>query len=188
MHLLNAILIDICKQYNIFILTLCLVACYCILYYVFQCRGNKSKLCLRVQGLYSKLISNLDEIHKGRSEWLDMTSTERQNIAARFSNRVSTFTSVTKSLSRELRQLHKALRLKREKTNRESQTFTMPTSRLTRPLPHFNMIRHPSVHNYYSQMRHSKHRLGYKNYGIRHPIRLQLSAGRPPGAKHKLNG
>ncbi|XP_076453554.1 uncharacterized protein LOC143288804 [Babylonia areolata] len=78
-----------------------------------RCRGDRSKMCRRVRELRRKLTALQSEIHKGRSSWVTFTSKEQQDFASRYTARVSTYASVTKSLSRAVRRLKKQQKLDR---------------------------------------------------------------------------
>ncbi|KAL8585480.1 hypothetical protein ACOMHN_034734 [Nucella lapillus] len=78
-----------------------------------KCRGDRSKMCRRVRELRRKLASLQAEIHKGRSNWMALTNKEQQEFSSRYTARVSTYASVTKTLSRAVRRLKKQQKLDR---------------------------------------------------------------------------
>ena len=78
-----------------------------------QCRKNRTKLCRRVRELRRKLVALQAEIHQGRSSWMELSTKEQQEFAARYTARVATFVSVTKSLSRAVRRMKKQEKLDR---------------------------------------------------------------------------
>ena len=63
--------------------------------------------------LRRKLVALQAEIHNGRSNWMALSTKEQQEFAARFTARVATFASVTKSLSRAVRRMKKQEKLDR---------------------------------------------------------------------------
>lgn len=78
-----------------------------------RCRGDRTQMCRRVRELRRKLTSLQEEIHKGRSNWMAFSSKEQQQFASLYTARVSTYASVTKTLSRAVRRLKKQQKLER---------------------------------------------------------------------------
>ncbi|KAL8592482.1 hypothetical protein ACOMHN_021424 [Nucella lapillus] len=77
-----------------------------------QCRKNKTKLCRRVRELRRKLVALKVEVHRGRSQWITLTSQQHHDVTKRFSRRVSSYGRMTRNLARQVRKVKKEERLR----------------------------------------------------------------------------
>ncbi|KAK7090277.1 uncharacterized protein [Littorina saxatilis] len=100
-----------------------------------RCRKNRTKLCRRVRGLRRKLVSLQAEIHEGRAHWMDLSTKEQQGFAALYAARVSTYSSVTKSLSRNVRRMKKQEKLDRTNAQKRKRN-QVPLEKRVRRLKH----------------------------------------------------
>lgn len=98
-----------------------------------RCKKNRTKLCRRVRELRRKLVELQGKIHQGRSEWMNLTNDEKRDFATRYTAQVSTYSSVTKNLSRSVRRMKKEEKLER-KSNTKKKRNQVPLSRRIRRL------------------------------------------------------
>lgn len=70
---------------------------------MFQCRNKISQDCRRALELRRKLASLKSDIHKARSNWMNLSMKEKQDFAIRYQARVTSFSNVAKILSRDIR-------------------------------------------------------------------------------------
>lgn len=90
---------------------------------------NRRKPCRRVRELKLKLEELQQEIHQGRSAWLELTASERQGIVSRYQARADTYSSVTRNLARAVRRMRKQEKLEQaiRRKNRRNQVELPPS-------------------------------------------------------------
>ncbi|CAG5124553.1 unnamed protein product [Candidula unifasciata] len=71
-----------------------------------KCRGNKSLLCRRVRQLKQKLTAEQVGIHKGRADWIRLKPEERLSLATHYGANVKSYTSITKTLAKSVKQMN----------------------------------------------------------------------------------
>ncbi|BFZ00756.1 hypothetical protein BsWGS_03795 [Bradybaena similaris] len=111
-----------------------------------KCRKNKSQLCIRVRGMRSELEKTQAEVHKGRSNWVNLTVDQKNQFATNFTSKVSAYTSLTKKFAKQVNEMKK--KEKFEKLERKmNQINQIPVDTEGQPPKRQHRIRHAKSRN-----------------------------------------
>ncbi|CAL1546819.1 unnamed protein product [Lymnaea stagnalis] len=79
------------------------------------CQGNKHLACKRIRELRRSLKETLAEVHRGRSNWVNMTMEEKSAFSKLHSSKSKSYINLTESLSKEV--IKMVLRIKNRQKN-----------------------------------------------------------------------
>ncbi|XP_041356772.1 uncharacterized protein LOC121373981 [Gigantopelta aegis] len=99
-----------------------------------RCRLNRAKLCVRVRELLRTLRKTQREVHKNRSNWVEMSITEKKKVASTYTARINSYSNVMKRLARAVRKWRKTEKKLKKKKKRKNLTGLLKIKKLNKML------------------------------------------------------